>query len=145
MTDFWRTWLNIWCLAVGGFGVVLTLGAHPATDAPVRLLLDILDGPATPELTPHARFLLAVMGPLTLGWCLTLLAATAAASKLDHETARPVWRLISAGVLAWFSIDSILSIATGFWPNLIPNTLYAVAFFIPIFASGVLRRPAPSP
>ncbi len=145
MTGIWRTWMTLWCLAVGGFGLVLTLGAWPPTDAPTRLIFDLLDGPRELVMSDHLRFSLAVMGPVTLGWCITLFAAIRAAGHLAHEQARPVWLLLTIATLTWSVIDSILSVATGFWPNLIPNAIYTIAFLIPVFASGVLKSPAPTP
>lgn len=145
MTGVWKTWINLWCLAVGGFGLVLTFGAYPPTDAPTRLIFDLLDGPRELVMTDHLRFSLAVMGPVTLGWCITLFAAVQAAAHLDHDNARPVWRLLALATLTWAVIDSILSVATGFWPNLIPNAIYTIAFFIPVLASGVLRKSAATP
>lgn len=142
MTGFWRTWIHLWCVSVGVFGLVLTLGAYPPTDAPTRLVFDLIDGPRQLEMTDHLRFSLAVMGPVTLGWCLTLFAAINAAEKLPSDQARSVWHLVTAGVLVWFVIDSILSVATGFSLNIVPNTILLVAYLLPLFASGVLRKPA---
>lgn len=91
------------------------------------------------EMTPHLRFALAVMGPVTLGWALTLIGATEAARYLPAPIARRTWLWITAGVLAWMVIDSILSVTTGFALNLIPNTLYVIAFLIPVIRSEVLK------
>ena len=43
MNGFWKTWLNIWCLGVGLFGLVLAGGAFAATSGPVERLLEIFD------------------------------------------------------------------------------------------------------
>lgn len=140
MTGIWKTWMRLWCLAVGGFGLVLTFGAWPPTDAPTRFLFDLLDGPRELVMTDHLRFSLAVMGPVTLGWCITLFGAIRAVEQLDHAAARPVWFILTLATLTWFTVDSILSVATGFWPNLIPNTIYVAAFLVPVLASGVLSQ-----
>ncbi len=140
MTGFWKHWMTVWCLSVGAFGVVLTTGAINGLDGPVRILLSLLSGGAEPEMTPFLRFCLAVMGPVTLGWCLTLFAAITAANRLDHAAARPVWMLITAGAVTWFVIDSALSVATGFWRNVIPNTGYLIAYLLPVLRTGVLRK-----
>ena len=139
MHGIWRIWMIIWCIWVGGFGLVITLGAIEATSAPTILLLEILGGGVAVEMTPHLSFALAVKGPVTLGWALTLLGATEAMRHLSAQMARRTWLWITAGVLGWMIIDSILSVITGFALNLIPNAIYLVAFLIPITRSGVLR------
>ncbi|WP_176473195.1 hypothetical protein [Sphingomonas lenta] len=93
MTGFWRKWMVAWCLSVGLFGVVLTTGAFPATDGLVRFILETLGG-APVEMSGPLRFCLAVMGPVTVGWCFALLAAVAASDQLGAR-ARPVWLLVT--------------------------------------------------
>ncbi len=137
MTDFWRRWLFIWCLAIFGFGLILAGGALPATDGPIRLLLGILGGGAPVDFSPVLRFSLAVMGPVSMGWAITCWGAIRAADLLGARGG-PIWRLVTAGALTWFVVDPILSVATGFWPNVIPNIGYIVAFLIPVLKTGVL-------
>ncbi len=43
-------------------------------------------------------------------------------------------------MLAWFVTDSTLSVATGFGLNVVPNIVFLVTFFVPLFASGALER-----
>jgi hypothetical protein len=140
MKGIWRTWMMLWALAVGGFGVVLTLGAIDATSWPVRILFSFLQPNIPSEFTPHLRFLLAVMGPVTLGWCVTLIGAIKVSDHLSENMQKYLWGWVTLGVLTWFIIDSTLSVATGFWRNTIPNTTYIVAYFIPLFQSGVMKR-----
>lgn len=141
MSGFWRTWLNGWCAVVGVFGVVLAGGSAEATSAPVRILLDILNGPEPLAIEGPMRFGLAVLGAVTIGWSLTLYAAIDAAHRLGPMGA-PVWRMILASGLVWFVIDSALSVATGFGLNLIPNILFVAGLVAPLAAAGVLRPSA---
>lgn len=139
MSGFWRTWMVGWCWVVAAFGALLAGGATPATSGPARLLLEILNGPAAVTLDDTARFSLAVLGAVTIGWSLTLLAAIEAACQLGAQ-GRPVWRMIAISIGVWYVIDSLLSVGTGFGLNMIPNTVLTVAFLTPII--GLLRRPA---
>jgi len=134
-----RIWMILWCISVGGFGLVITLGAIEAKSTPMILLLEMLGGGVAVEMTPDLRFALAVMGSVTLGWALTLLGAPEVTRHLSAQMARRTWLWITAGVLGWMIIDSILSVITGFALNLIPNAIYLVAFLIPVTRSGVLR------
>lgn len=138
MSGFWRTWLNGWCAVVGLFGVVLAGGAAEATSGPVRMLLDILNGPEPLVIEGPMRFALAVLGAVTIGWSLTLYAAIDAAARLGPMGA-PVWRMILGSGMVWFAVDSALSVATGFGLNLIPNTLFVAGLVAPLAAGGLLR------
>jgi hypothetical protein len=138
MSKFWMNWLSIWCLSIVVFGVVLAMGGFPATDGLVRWLLGVLNGTGEVEITGPLRFCLAVMGPVSIGWALTLFAAIRAADLLG-ERGRSTWILVTAGVVAWFVIDSSLSVLTGYGLNVIPNIAYLAAFLLPVLRSGVLR------
>lgn len=137
MTDFWKNWLMVWCGVVGVFGVVLAGGALGPTDGPVRVILAILDGPGEATFDPHLRFSIGLMGAVTIGWSLTLVAAIHAADQLG-ERGGPIWKMILIAGLTWYTIDCALSIATGFWLNTASNTLLMLGLAIPIFQSGVL-------
>lgn len=138
MTGFWRTWLWGWCWAVALFGVVLIGGAFEATAAPTRLLFGILNAEEPFVLNAQARFSLAVLGAVTLGWAVAFYAAISAAHQLGASGAR-VWRLITLSVVLWFVIDSGLSVATGYGLNAAPNAVFLLAYLVPVLRSGVLK------
>lgn len=140
MNGGWRVAMLLWCISVGVFGLVLTLGAIEATAGPTRMILQILGGDTPLEVTPHLKFALAVMGPVTLGWSLTLIGATEAARQLPPTQARTLWFWITAGAMTWFIVDSILSVTTGFALNVVPNLGYGIAYLVILFGSGVLKR-----
>ena len=142
MSGFWRNWMTGWCLAAGMFGVVLAGGAFDATSGPTRLLFGVLNGAADFDAGASMRSSLAVLGAVTIGWSLTLLAAIQAANQLG-EDGGPVWRMIAVSLLAWYAIDSGLSIATGFGLNAVPNTIFLASFLLPIFRAGRLRTLEP--
>ena len=139
MTGVWMIWMRVWFGAALLFGVVLSLSAVPATDAPARLLLATVGGdPAAGEALdlPAMRFALGLTGALTVGWILTLMVAVRGA-----EAVAPVrWRRILVAVLVWYVIDSAISVMTGFALNAVSNTLLTVGFLIPVLGSGVLRK-----
>ena len=138
MSRFWRTWMIGGCWAVGLFGVILAASAFEATAGPTRLLFSLLNDSVAFDPAPHLRFSLAVLGAVTIGWSLTLAAAIQAAHLLGDQ-ARPVWVLVTASLVAWYAIDTTLSMATGFGLNAIPNTIFLVVFLLPIIRSGVLK------
>ncbi len=139
MSTLWRNWLTVWCWLVIAFGLVLAGGGLEATDVAVETLFGIMGPPGGFEWTPHLRFATALMGAVSLGWGLTLLAAFSAAHRLGDQ-AGPVWRMITVAAVVWFVIDSALSVATGFWLNAVSNTGLILGYLAPVIASGVLRR-----
>lgn len=132
-------WMTGWCAAVGLFGLILVGGGFEATSGPIRLFFNILGGPGDLDLNPHMRFILAILGAVTIGWGLTLLAVIQAANQLEKEASKSIWIGIAASIVIWYVIDSSLSIATGFWLNAVSNTIFSATFLIPVIRSGILH------
>ncbi len=141
MSSFWRTWLKVWCVGVGLFGLVLAGAAFEATSGPTRLVYGLIGGPAMLDMDATLRFSIALMGAVTLGWSVTMFAAIEAACLLG-DRGRPVWRLITVSLGVWYVVDSSLSVATGFGLNAVSNTLIVAAYLVPVLMSGVMRGPA---
>ena len=141
MSGFWRGWFVAWCVAIGLFGALLSGGGFEATSAPVGFVLSSLHGPASAQFDPTLRFSLAVMGAVSIGWAVTLFFIVRAAVALGDK-GRPLWNAITAGMISWFVIDSLLSVATGFGLNLAPNTALLAMYLVGLLGSGALRRPA---
>jgi hypothetical protein len=141
MSGFWRAWFMSWCLSIGVFGIVLAGGAFEATSGPVSLLFSWLQGPSEIVWNAPMRFSLGVMGGVSIGWAVMLTLVVRAAIAAG-EVGRPLWNAVSAGMAAWFVIDGILSVATGFAMNVAPNTLLAGMYLVGLFGSGALRRAA---
>jgi len=137
LSGFWMNWMTGYCAAVALFGIVLAGGAFDTTSGPVNMVFGVMNGPV--EFNPPMHFSLAVLGAVSIGWSITMLAAVRAANLLDKQSGRPVWIMITSSVVTWYLIDSTLSVATGFGFNAIPNTLFMAAFLIPVFYCGLLR------
>lgn len=142
MSSFWRTWLAIWCWGVALFGVVLVGAALPATSGPIGFLIETMNATGAPvELDAPLRFGLGIQGALSIGLAMLVAAGARAAAELGPR-GRPTWQMVTLALLAWYVIDSLISIATGFPLNAASNTLLIVTFLAPVLASGVLRQPA---
>ena len=138
MPAFWRGWLNVWGWVVIVFGLVLAGGGLDPTDGPVEILYGILGSGAAFDWTPHLRFSVALMGAVTMGWGFTILFLLPAI----HAVGASAWRGLTAAMVIWFVIDGLLSAATGFALNNLPNTALAIAYLVPLLASGVLKSEA---
>ena len=138
MTQFWKTWLTIWCIGVGVFGLVLFGAGWPTTDKVARAIFALFGNSLALEPDRYLRFAISLMGAVTFGWAVTLYAAFRAAWLIDHGGAAPIWRIVTIGAAIWYVIDSTASIANGFAANAASNTIVVVAYLIPVLASGAL-------
>lgn len=112
-SEFHRFWLKITALIVGSFGPVFFLGSMPATALPARLTLDLLgwrlDRPFAFD-APETHFLSALCGGFLLGWGVMIWCLSVWVYPLAPEATR---RTVLCGLLAWFTLDSAGSIASG--------------------------------
>lgn len=131
-----KRWLKFTAIVVGSFGPVFTLGTMAATSEPARLTLDLLSWPvdgATSFDDPSTRFLSALTGGFLVGWGVTIwFLATLVYDKAPEMTRRSVL----AGLVAWFALDSLGSIASENISNVVFNLL------VLIIAAGPLWWPA---
>lgn len=137
MTGFWRNWLTFVCGAIAVFGLVVIGAGFAATDGSVRALLGLMNPAARLDFDPTLRFTTGLMGAVTFGWGITLLATVRAADQLGAAGA-PIWRLTTLGLLVWYVIDSAISVATGFALNAASNTVITAAFLLPVVRLGLL-------
>jgi hypothetical protein len=139
MSDFWKSWLNLWAWGVIVFGAILALFAFPATELPSRLFYDLIQNPVAAEPDRHFRFAMGLMGCISMGWGLTMLTCFKAVALLEGEQAKSIWRSFTFAALFWFVTDSIASIYTGFPLNAVSNAVLTILYWIPVWRSGVLR------
>jgi signal transduction histidine kinase len=132
-------WMTGWCTALGLFGLIIAGGGFEATSGPIQMFFDVLNGPGELDLNPHTRFILAVLGAVTIGWSLTLMVAIQATHQIEQQARRSIWLGIVASIVVWYVIDSSLSIATGFWLNAVSNTIICATFLILVIRYGALR------
>ena len=129
MTDGSRSMMIAWCWVVIVFGLVLAGGAFPATEAPARIALALFGGEDVGFDDP-LRFSVGLMGAVTAGWGATVLAVAGVSAQVEAGVARQMWRRVTIAVLGWYVIDSTISVATGFAPNAVSNTLLLGAFLL---------------
>jgi hypothetical protein len=134
--SFHKFWLKITAVVVGSFGPVFFLGTMPAMVEPARLTLDLLSWPidgVTTYASADTRFLSALTGGFLMGWGVMIWFLSTQVYDAAPEAVR---KSVVYGLLAWFCVDSLGSIASG-------NPSNAV-FNIAVLALGVgpLWRPA---
>jgi hypothetical protein len=139
MTEFWKNWLNIWAWGVIGFGAILALFAFPATEGPSRLFYDLIQNPVPAEPDRYFRFVMGLMGCISMGWGLTMRTCFKAAALLQGDQAKSIWRGFTFAAVFWFVTDSFASVYTGFPLNAVSNAVLIGLYVIPVWKSGVLR------
>ncbi len=139
MSKYWQNWFSAWAIFVALFGLVLAGGAFAATDSLTAALFSLFGNPLPVDIDSHHRFAIGLMGAVTMGWGLTYYGAFKALFALDSATAAPIWRYLLSIALVWYVVDSVISIATGFWMNAVSNTIVMVLFLILLFKSGAMK------
>jgi hypothetical protein len=133
---FHKFWLIVTAVVVGSFGPVFFLGTMAATSEAARWTLDLLSFPLDGLQTfsdPTTQFLSALTGGFLFGWGVMIWCLQQWVYDLAPEVVR---RTVVTGVLAWFILDSVGSIASGTPSNAIFNIL------VLLLAIGPLWRPA---
>ena len=138
MSSFWKNWLTLWAAFVTVFGVVLALGAFPATDGIARALFTLFGSPLPQPMDADLRFCLGLMGAVTMGWGLSYAVLFAAIARVPRDAAAKLWRMTLAASAVWFVVDSTISIATRIPLNAVSNTALMIALLVPLLASGAL-------
>lgn len=125
-----RTQLKVASAVAIGFGLLIGLGSHDATDLGLRWFADLLFAPVgdPPVLTREARLLAAILGGVMTSWGVMVWMLTSALAERDPIVLR---RIILTTMVVWFVLDGAGSIASGGWLNLIGNTAFLALFVIP--------------
>jgi hypothetical protein len=125
------TLLKTACLGTFLIGLIAAAASYPALSGPWSLLLDAVKWPvdgAQSAASSEARILSAIGGGLTCGWAVMLYGLAAGPIARGDGDAK---RLFVVGVLTWFGIDSLASLAAG-WPgNVALNLVFAAMLLAP--------------
>jgi hypothetical protein len=134
----WRVWLDVWCAATIGLGLVFVGAAHPSTSFAARSYYAMIgrEGGVGAPFTTEMAFSLGVLGSVLIGWGVLVLIALRQAVE---GRAPWVWQAVTVSLAAWFIPDTAISIATGYALNAVPNLLFLTTFLIPVLATGRLR------
>lgn len=134
--DYAPLWLKATSLFVLFLGLLVALGAHPATALPATWLTDLVfwpfDGAETLD-APAARVLAAISGGVMVGWGVMLWLVIDRLLPADPRLAR---LLVIESTLAWFIVDSTGSFMSGATVNVLLNTALMLAIVVPAWRIG---------
>lgn len=138
MSNFWKIWLDIWCLAVIIFGGVLVGASIPGFESGTKTLITLLNPVNVPVFNETERFAFGLIGAITMGWGVTFFYffRAAHASNIGNK----MYRQAFVVMIIWNLIDGYVSYRTGFALNIASNLLLSLGMVIPLYMSGKLRR-----
>ena len=112
------------------FGAALVLLPEPVTSLFAWIVYGSADRVAAfgPDAVAYVQLVHAILGAVTVGWALTMLAVIA----WFRRQPRRAWFAIALPAAAWFLLDSGYSLASGFWRNAAFNALCALALAVPL-------------
>lgn len=118
---FHKFWLKITATVIGCFDPIFFLGTMLSTSEPARLTLDLLSFPLDGIQNynePTTRFLSALTGGFLFGWGVMVWCLSTWVYDKAPESVR---KAVIVGLLSWFVLDSLGSIASGNTSNAIIN------------------------
>ncbi len=112
--SFHRKWLKFTAILVMSFGPIFALGSFLPFAEPARVTMDIL-GWTLFEGTqsfdhPTTQFLSALAGGFLIGWGAMIWGLT---GRVYDAAPNAVRKAVISGMLFWFAVDSLGSIASG--------------------------------
>lgn len=92
-----------------------------------------------PAAQPYLTLAHGVMGSVMVGWGLALWLTLHGPL---HRGERHGWNVFALSLAGWFVPDTTVSLWTGLWPNAVLNTVFGLAFAVPLVAirSGFRAR-----
>ena len=138
MSNFWKIWLDFWCLAVIIFGGVLVGASIPGFERGKKTLITLVNPICVPVFNETERFAFGLIGAITMGWGVTFFYffRAAHASNIGNK----MYRQAFVVMIIWNLIDGYISYRTGFTLNIASNLLLSLGMVIPLYMSGKLRR-----
>lgn len=133
-----KLWLKTAGTTIFAFGILGFFGTMPATSEPLRWAMDLLSFPVDgwPEWgSPETWFLSALAGGFLAGWGATIFCASLWLYDLAPE---PTRKMVMAGLISWFVVDSSGSVTSGNPENMVWN------IFVLLFLAGPMWHPAKS-
>lgn len=140
--EFASTWLKLTSLLVVLLGLLVALGAHPATALPATWLADLVFWPFDGRQgldADAARVLAAIGGGVMVGWGVMMWLVIDRLHAVDPGLTR---LLLIESTLAWFLVDSTGSFVSGAGVNVLLNTVLMLAIVLPAWRIGGQRLPA---
>jgi hypothetical protein len=126
-----RRWLEAACVVPAAVGVGVAVLAFPGTMAATGVLNEVVFGESGDMTTPLSRLLAGIAGGVLAGWAVTMWVVV---RRLHSQDPGLVGAILLPGLVVWFVVDSVGSVASGGGLNVVGNLGFMVMFGVPLFA-----------
>ena len=134
MTEFWRRWLIVAAAITGFAGLAFAALAAAGATGTLNTIFDLvfLPGEMDAPAGDAGSFAMGVTGAVLVGWvAMMLVLLTSRRVNALPET----WWALTTGLVVWFVVDGIVSIAAGAFGNLVLNLGFVALFAPPLIAT----------
>lgn len=134
MTEFWRRWLIVAAAVTGFAGLAFAALAAAGATGTLNTIFDLvfLAGEMDAPAGDAGSFAMGVTGAVLVGWvAMMLVLLTSRRVSALPET----WWALTTGLVVWFVVDGIVSIAAGAFGNLVLNLGFIALFAPPLIAA----------
>lgn len=138
MRNFWKIWLDLWCLVVIVFGAILAAASQPGFEGPTLFFMGLINAVDVPVFNDIERFTFGIMGAITIGWGATFFYFFRAAHT--SHIGNQMYRQAFVVMIIWNLIDGYVSFHTGFMLNIVSNLVLSLGMVVPLYMSGKLAR-----
>jgi hypothetical protein len=140
---FWRKWLDATCVGTCAFGLLFVVWPSGTRNFFSTL---VYGDPAAitswgPSQTSYVQLAHAVLGSVMIGWgtsnMLTLRFLYDRRDKdarQESQDRKAALTIIAASISAWALPDTVYSLASGFWPNAVLNSIFIIGYGMPLVA-----------
>lgn len=134
MTELWRRWLIVAAAITGFAGLAFAALAAVGATGTLNTIFDLVFLPGEMEAPSGdaGSFAIGVTGAVLVGWAaMMLVLLTSRRVSALPET----WWALTTGLVVWFVVDGIVSIAAGAFGNLVLNLGFVALFAPPLIAT----------
>lgn len=129
---FWQRWLVVASDLVILFGLFMTFFHRTVLFEPFHAQIDAVfwNTAVSPEAAAFQGWAYGLMGAVMVGWGIVLFSLAYIPFKQQQKWA---WNTLFYGLLAWFVLDTAVSLQYGVVFNALVNTLFLALFLLPLF------------
>ena len=130
---FWFRWLQAVTLGTILFGLVMAALPEPTRRGFSLMIYGEAGALAAfgSGVQPYLTLAHAVMGSVMMGWGLALWLTLQGPLRRGE---RHGWNVFVVSLAGWFVPDTFVSLWTGLWPNALLNSVFGLAFAVPLIA-----------
>ena len=131
----WFNWLLLVVLGVMVFGISMILAPELIRQAFSFLLFAdtaAIDSGFGAPAVAYVTLIHGVLGGVMFGWGAALLLILVGPLRRGSQEG---WMVFAASLAAWYFPDTLFSLWTGYWPNAVLNSVFALLFAVPLAAT----------